>query len=332
MLKIGNAIFVLLLAAVMSDVSLAGTNAVQDSSGLAWRMRPSKAELLPGEPICLIVDFNNLREESVDMSFGAEGISAFSVDIQDAPESGARRSSSISQAGIASIEYLRVPVKGQGSKKIVLNQWVSTLLPAGNYMVMCRVQPLLKVEPYVMRPIDLECQIEILERNDGDLEGILQNLFNISQNAETSHERDMASRMLAFSDSPLVTEYQLLIAHDRSLSLMTRNLAIEGLGRVGTTEAALKLVKLCTDPLLESYLHDTAALALHDQSWADTPKLRTIIERARKIWQRPTRLGGEQSRPVYEFQPFSTTDENGRSTGSFFRAGPSRGSAPDRSR
>ncbi len=324
MLNLVKAVVVFVLASAVSEVSVATTNAVQRSSGLVWDMYPSKMDLVPGEPVLLILDIKNLLEEDAGISFGSEGISAFSIEIRDVSGRVIRKGGRISRAGISSVEYRRVPREGQVEKRIVLNQWVSTLLPAGKYMVVCRVQPELSADPRVSLLIELSCQIEILASNGKALEGIFRDVLIKSQKAKTPHERDMAARMLAFSDSPLAPGYQMLVVQDRSLPFETRNLAVEGMGRVGTTEAALNLAKLAAEPLLESYLHDTAVIAIYDYPWGDDPKLQRGIDVARKIWRRPIRPKEQSWNSSFDVAPLFGVDEGAWPSNAWRQTGPSR--------
>ena len=287
MLKIMKVIGMLMIAIAVNEVSAGATTAVQDSLDFVWDMQASKTEVLPGEPVLLLFNISSLREESVGINFGREGIGAFSIEIQDASKSVVGKRGRISKSGIYSSEYLQVPGKGQVVKTILLNQWVSTLQPPGNYTIMCSVQPSYSDRSIGMDTIDLTCQIEILERNDKTLEGILRDVFTKYQKAKTSAERDAAARMICFSDSQQAARYQMLLIRDRTLSLATRNLAVQGLGRVGTEEAADCLSALCVAPCLESYLHDTAVLMVYDQAWGDTPELCEFIGLLKRMYKRP---------------------------------------------
>ena len=279
---------VLMIATAANEVSVGATTAVQDSLDFVCDMHPSKTDVLPGEPVLLVFEFRSLREESVDINFDPGDLS---IEIQDASKCVVAKRGRIVKYWGQPVADLHISGKGQGqgSKIILLNQWVSTLLSPGNYTIMCRVQPRQRDKPLVRESSELTCQIEIMERNDKTLDGILRDVFIKYQKAKTYGERDLAARMICFSDSKQAAKYQMTLVRDRSLSLATRNLAVQGLGRVGSEEAADSLAVLCVAPCLESYLHDTAVLMLYDQAWGDTPELLEFVGLLKKMFKRPVR-------------------------------------------
>lgn len=241
---------------------IANTYAEEPKALLDWSIETSKKTFYPGEPILLTLKIANKRSQVESIFFGADGIGAFSMEIYDCNKIVAK-GVKIERAGPSIRGPLELPTGKIAQKSIVLNQWCSTLLPPGQYHVVCYVEYRLfsentkipgtehgfKAGP--LHTTDLGLDINIIKMDISEFEKILERLNGgvIATNAKTKENlvnHEIAREMLVFAESELAVPYQLNILKTEQ-STWRKLDAINSLVRSNTLEAANGLVQIVSE-------------------------------------------------------------------------------------
>ncbi|MHC4804826.1 MAG: hypothetical protein ACYTBX_01020 [Planctomycetota bacterium] len=149
-------------------------------------------------------------------------------------------------------------------KSIVLNQWCSTLLPPGQYHIICDVEYRLRSEATripdtekgfkagPLHSIELKLYIKVIKSDNSQFKKILEDLASreIKTPAQTVKEwfrdRKIAREMLVFAESDLAVPYQLTILNIEQSTWLKRD-AINSLARSGTLEVAKGLTQIVSE-------------------------------------------------------------------------------------
>lgn len=242
--------------------------AQEPNSSLEWSIKTDKAAFYPGEPIPLIFDIKNIGTKQEEVDFGMDGIEAFSMEIQKVGGVTMARREKIQRFGLTlNSSSLLVPLDEISQKTIVLNQWCSTLLPAGQYHIICNVEYRLHSE-YQKQPdtvvikagpihkLQLKLDIQIIGIDRQKFKEIIKNLTNESLNEikreaqnmkELCAKRETARDMLAFAETDLAVQYQLELLKTEKYTWRKLDV-INSLVKSGTLEAANGLVQIIEDP------------------------------------------------------------------------------------
>lgn len=217
-----------------------------------WSIEASKENFYPGEPVLLTLKTWNTTSQEVKIDFGADGIGAFSMEIHD-PNGIVAKADRIQRFGPTRIGDIAVPANGLHQKSIVLNQWCSTLLPPGQYHIICQVEYklLLETQSYraiPFRKIKLELDIQIVKMDESEFGNIVKGLADqaFKKNCRTTQEladQYIAQEMLGFTESDMAISYQLQILKLPISSRLKRDV-IDSLMRSKTVEAAAGLVQI----------------------------------------------------------------------------------------
>lgn len=262
---------------------------------LEWTIAASKAAYYPGEPVALTITIQNLgpRDDAVFMAGLCVGI--FSFDLRDSS------GRTISQGGPVSEEahapsrrpaFLKVPAGQTATTRVVLNRWCSTMVPPGEYRVICRADYTLKSEatpvPGTTKSFRLEVHhraemsldVNVVKADPPKYKEILDDLekeaIKERQRGETFESQNFAAEMIAFCEWPEAVPYQLRavknVGNDPWLTLHL----VRHLGKSKSLEVAKGLISLADDPapLIQSYRSDVikAVHALHASGQADIVK------------------------------------------------------------
>jgi hypothetical protein len=197
------------------------------------KIDPEQKTILPGEPCVLSVTFSNLTSSEIILDLGTDGTAAFSFKLGDDKSRQAAQGAKLPKGGLSRSGKRILSANGEIRERVILNQWISTFLKPGTYTVTCYV------EAPGMPQMAAETSIEVLVGDDQRLKDIFSALAKTVWNGRGYEERFFAARMLAFSNSRLVVPYLEDIIRAENLSLDLKILAIEGIEREGTLDAAI---------------------------------------------------------------------------------------------
>lgn len=243
---------------------LNNTYAQGAEESLDWNIETAQNTFYPGEPVLLTVNIKNIGKQEETIDFGADGIEAFSIEIRDRSNKIVAEGGNIRRSGLSRLGTLAVPPGQIGQKSIVLNQWCSTLLPPGQYRVICNIEYRLRSESrkkedsevFKAGPVhkkQLKLNIQIIEMDELKFKEILETLvsFEVKPEAQSKGEwlaeRDTAREMLALTESELAVPYQLQLLRIEQYTWQKRDV-INSLVKSGTLEAANGLVQIIEDP------------------------------------------------------------------------------------
>lgn len=236
---------------------------------LNWKIQTSKEMFYPGEPVLLTLEAENTGNEEAKVDFGWEGIEAFAIEIKNSSNEIVMQGDHVMRFG-ASARSNWVLSPGKTNKKsIVLNQWCSTLLPPGQYKVVCRVDrpgefyfekiqsaddenyTVITKRRYLPM-VALELDIQIVSANDSKFKAILKHLakrasMKTTKNINDGADRNIAREMIAFSESALAIPHQLELLRI-SRSTRVKSGAIDSLVKSKKLDAACGLKNFFEDP------------------------------------------------------------------------------------
>jgi hypothetical protein len=252
-----------------------------------WTIAASKAVYYPGEPVALTITIQNAGSRDEEVFLGALGVGAFSFDLFD------NAGRVISQGGRIEGEegafagrsiFLSVPAGQAVKTPVVLNRWCSTLLPPGEYRVICHADYKLKSEAIpepnspktfrltVVHKAEMPLLIRIVKADPlkyqeilGDIEKAIKEERRPGETPlEQYRSHQFAGELLAFCEWPEAVPYQLRAVNVRNDPWLTR-CSIRSLGRSKSLEAANGLMSLVDDPSLLSFRFEIirAIHALH---------------------------------------------------------------------
>jgi len=223
---------------------------------LDWSIETAKETFYPGEPVLLTLKITNTGKQEEEIDFGADGIEAFSMQIRGRSNKIVAKGGKIQRFGVSRLGTLVVAPGKTGKKLIVLNQWCSTLLPPGQYHIICNVGYRLESETRnhkagPLHPIELELDINVVEMDDSGFKKILEDL------AERAFKRNVRTRsgledvwiskeMLTFAESDMAVPYQLKLVKNATTTWMKWD-AINSLVRSETLGAANGLMQIIED-------------------------------------------------------------------------------------
>jgi hypothetical protein len=262
------------------------------AEALKWVIAPSKAAYYPGEPVALTITIPNAGPGDEDVYLGAFGVGAFSFDLRDNSGRTISHGGRVEdEEGIRSRSSFLTVQAGQKAKTpVVLNRWCSTLVPPGEYRVICLADYKLKCEATpipgatrgfrldVPHRAEMSLDVNIVQADPAKykdlLDGLEKDLNKERQLGETFREhyasQQFAAEMLAFCEWPEAVPYQLRAMHMRNDPWLTRCF-IRNLGKSKSLEAANGLMSLADDPSLQTFRFDiiTAIHALYASGKTD---------------------------------------------------------------
>ncbi len=233
-------------------------------SSLNWKIEASKEIYYPGEPILLTLNISNTENQKVEINFGADGIEAFSIEIRDPLNKVVAQRGKIRRPGVSRSGVLTISPGETTPKLVILNQWCSTQLTPGRYHVVCRVEyrfpsekrkypntKIPKVGP--IHTVELGLEIQIVSASSPELKAILEGLAKraFKKDPNTTEEladREIARKMLAFTESALAVPYQLRLL-ENNISTWLKWDVIDSLTKSKSLDAASGLVKFIGDPV-----------------------------------------------------------------------------------
>jgi hypothetical protein len=243
-----------------SCFAVSGGGLVDGSQGpLHWRIEAAKKVFYPGEPIGLTIRVTNTGRQEEVLDFGCDGIEAISMEIHDQMGVVLAKQGHIERSGLGRIGRVTIPPGEERQKTIVVNQWCSTMLPPGDYRIVCQIDRLGRLsqrnndeilahdgqyEPIIRLPFD----VTIVKTDPARFREILAKLAEVafSKRVQTRQElidRQIAREMLVFAQSDLAVRYQSRILKT-SASTSLKIDAINSLVQSGTLEAAIGLVEI----------------------------------------------------------------------------------------
>ena len=261
-------LLICLLAAgitLVGPINMLNSAYAQDqNSSLEWSIKTDKNIFYPGEPILLTLNIKNTGTQEEKVNFGTDGIGAFLMEIRDSNGIVVAEGGKIQKYGLSRLGTLLVTPARTAHKSIVLNRWCSTLLPPGQYHIICNIEYRLRSESrkkensevFKAGPIhklQLELDITIIEMNKPKFEEMLETLagFEVKPEAQSKGEwlakRDIAREMLAFTESKLAVPYQLQLLRNDPYTWFGPDV-VNSLVKSGTLEAATGLMQIIEDP------------------------------------------------------------------------------------
>jgi len=235
---------------------------------LDWSIKANKTAFYAGEPILLTLNIRSTGTQEEKVNFGMDGLEAFSMEIHDSNNIIVSKGDKIQRFGVSRVGTLLVTPGETGQKSIVLNRWCSTLLPPGQYRVVCRIDrpgkfyfekiksgdQIVVVTKRHYEPMTvLELDIQIIEMDRVRFKEMLETLvgFEVKPEAKSKREwlteRDIARELLALTESELAIPYQLQLLRTDPYTWFGPD-AINSLVKSGTLEAARGLVQIIEDP------------------------------------------------------------------------------------
>jgi hypothetical protein len=182
---------------------------------LDWGIETSKRTFYPGEPVLLTFNIKNNGKQDQEIHYGGGGIEAFSMEIFDSNNTVVAKGGKIERPGVSRFVTTRVPSGSTNTRSIVLNQWCSTLLPPGQYHVICNVDYKLiseltakKNAPHPQHNVRLELDFQITKSNTSEFKKIIEALVRRAfttddRSAQGFMDREIAENSLAFTESSL---------------------------------------------------------------------------------------------------------------------------------
>lgn len=209
-----------------------------DRKGLSLQMSPEKPKIQHGEPCVLILRFSNNTDLERAVDFGTDGVGAFTFQMLDANGKEITKGTSIQRMGMSRLWKQSVPAHGAIVKRLVLNQWCSTLVPKGTYKIVCRW-----VESDSFS-IESDCFIDVLPPNEEELRKIFADILHVVFSNTSRTEKAFTLSMLVYSRSTIAIPYLSKVVGSNELEDEFRIEAIQGLERIATSEATAELVAI----------------------------------------------------------------------------------------
>jgi hypothetical protein len=235
--------------------------AQRPEESLDWSIQTSKKTFYPGEPVLLTLNIRNAGKQKERIDFGTHDLEAFSMEIRDGSNKVVAKGGKIRRPGFAAFRPTIIPAGKTGQKSIVLNQWCSTLLPPGQYHVICNVEYRLRSEATRIlgtekgfkagprHTIELDLNIQILEMDRSKFKKILEDMARREVKTDTQSQAEwlaewrIAREMITFAESDLAVPYQLHILRVAPSTWLKWDV-INSLVRSETLEAAEGLVQI----------------------------------------------------------------------------------------
>ena len=250
----------------------------EQEESLKWSIKTNKNEFYPGEPVLLTLNIRNMGSQEEKVHFGIAGVDAFTMGIRNSNGVIVSKGNKIQRFGFTTRSPLcTVPPGKIGQKSIVLNQWCSTLLPAGQYHVTCNIEYRLRSESRKkensnafkagpLHKMQLKLNIQIIELNQQKFKEIIKELTSFEVRPEAQNKgkwlakRDIAREMLTFTESELAVLYQLQLLRIEQCTWRKRDI-INSLAMSETLEATQGLVQIIEDTSV--YKEDVKSDALY---------------------------------------------------------------------
>lgn len=224
---------------------------------LVWKMYVSKHGFYPGEPVAVTIKVSNSGKTQERVLFsGPTGINNFSFQIENKQGHIVSPGRKIERWGYGpGPGGLKVSPGRESVRTLVLNQWCSTLLQPGEYLVTCDLwYPLeSEIQEFKAGPIynqHLECSITITDNNDTELKKIIERIANSSLGSKREgglswQQRRTEMEMIVFTESVLAVPYQIQVLKDKEMGGTWIKIdAIDSLVRSQELEAAQGLMQI----------------------------------------------------------------------------------------
>lgn len=276
--RLGYILMINLILGVPFDM-LTKAYSQKPEESFEWSIQTSKEGFYPGEPVLLTLKIKTTGQKEEKINFGMDGIEAFSLEIRDASNKTVAKGSKIQRFGLSRPGILKVLPGQTVQKSIVSNQWCSTLLPPGQYRVVCQIDRPGKFYSEKIKSGDrivvvtkrhyetmavLELNIQLLETDNSEFKKILADLAELAfkRNVRTRSELEnmwISKEMLTFAESDMAVPYQLKLVKDATTTWMKWD-AINSLVRSGTLEAANGLMQIISE-------NEACAECIEDIRW-----------------------------------------------------------------
>ena len=227
-----------------------GAVSAQERNSLDWSVTTPRASYYPGEAVRLDFAMSNTGDTDVDVDFGFDGVGAFSFELLDAAGAAVASGPKIQmRGGVSRVVRMNIAPGQSATRMIVLNRWLSTRLPAGEYVLQCLVEPgEFWVEPRDLERASLELRFSI--STDAGTEA-LRALGETAGQALTSPGPtqadiavwEIAQLMVAYTEMEEAVTYQLQMFMKTGGTWRRRGL-LEKLIQSESVEAASGLVEI----------------------------------------------------------------------------------------
>jgi hypothetical protein len=261
-----------------------------------WTIAASKAAYYPGEPVGLTITIRNASSRDESVYLGAFGVGAFSFDLRDNSGRTIAQGGRVQQEeGISGSRpmFVQVPAGQTAKTFVVLNRWCSTMVPSGEYRVICQADYKVKSEATPIpgstkgfsldnpHKAEMSLDVNIVKADPSKYEDILDKLQKDAnrerQPGETFGDhrasQQSAGEMIAFCEWPEAVAYQLRDVKMQNVPWLTLYL-IRSLGKSQSLEAAKGLMALADDPARKGFRSEIikAIHMLHASGKADIVK------------------------------------------------------------
>lgn len=254
------------------------------SGNILWKVNSAKTDVFQGEPFVLTLGITNKTNKPVSVELGSDGIRVFSMEIRTMTDKLVKSGTAIYSSGVSRIHRLPIFAHSENEVDLVVNRWVSTDVPPGKYKLVCFVNC------SSGQSLALEHKFNILQANKENLMSIFSELADKVISDTSPRERSIASRMLAFANSPLSVNQNMRVAKQENLDLAIRMRAIESFGRIACEASARHIVALFEDDDLPDELRATAIITAYYIADKGDNKLKSIVNPVIEKHKRPPRV------------------------------------------
>ena len=122
-------------------IMASAVSAQEVEEAMQWEMVTAKSSYYPGEPVLLSIQITNPLAQNGEVWLGSDSLEAFTFAIKDKKGRVLRQGQRIERSGLTRSGFIQIPAQESQAKRVVLNQWCSTLLSSGDYTIVCTVKP-----------------------------------------------------------------------------------------------------------------------------------------------------------------------------------------------
>lgn len=261
-------------------------NVIAGQPSLSFELLPENATIWPGQPCVLLATFTNKSDAEVELDLGSDSTAAFTFRIRNQQGEEVAQGSPVPRSGLSRTGRHRLPPSGSFCQRLLLNEWCSTMLPEGSYMVICTL-----THP-ALPALERLCAVTILPQKPEELQQLFTQTANSVLANSTHADKMFAVRMLAYSRSPLALSCLIGILNADRIEDQLKLEAIEGIERIGTTDAAVALVSMVQRnspyPMLSDSLRQEAIRSVYRlKDKSENPQIVTICGKVILTEKRP---------------------------------------------
>lgn len=203
-----------------------------------------------GEPIYVFIDFLNITNDDINFPYSGFSPGSYKFEIYDSYGVSICQSYFNRQQGGSANSRIVDHIQAGASKRyrVILNHWCSTLLPPGEYRIICYLPSYEEGSKYLA---EASIKVEVVN-NTKELSEKISNLENIVSGKKTdpSFNQFEALELLTYSNSPLALPSlkRLQDAYPHGMSWI-----LKGFRNIGDTEAATALVEFINEKVNDSH-------------------------------------------------------------------------------